>query len=77
MHDQSFGIVFGGIVVGMLCGFGPLIVGWNKRRQILAIAGFLICVAGGFVMGAVLAFPLALVLSAGLSNLRSGRRRHS
>ena len=53
------GAVFGALLVGLLSGCVPLIYGLNKNRLSLALGGFFACVISGFVLGALLAFPMA------------------
>ena len=73
---QSFGATLGSIIGGGLCGLGPLVVAFNRRRQILGVIAFLVCLGCGFAMGILLAFPIALIAAVGFSNLERRRRRH-
>jgi hypothetical protein len=53
------GKIVGAIVVGILCGLGPLIYGIRKGKVGLAIGGLLTCIVAGFILGIILAAPTA------------------
>lgn len=67
-NDLAFqaGLLMGGLVAGVTCGFGPLGTGFHRRRIILGGIGFTLCVFAGLAGGFILAFPLAFVLSLGI-----------
>ena len=52
-------VILGALVIGILSGCVPLIYGLNKNQLALALGGFFACIVGGFVLGAILAFPMA------------------
>ena len=52
--------LFGGFVVGGLCGLFPLLVGLKKRRRGLALTGWGVSVVSGLILGLLLALPVAL-----------------
>lgn len=51
--------VFGALLIGIFSGCVPLIYGLNKNQPALALGGFFACVISGFVLGAILAFPMS------------------
>lgn len=56
-------LIIGAIVAGVVCGLVPLITGLVKGEQSLAWGGFVACIAGGFVLGIILAVPLAILFT--------------
>jgi len=52
-------VIFGALLIGILSGCVPLIYGLNKNQLALALGGFFACIISGFVLGALLAFPMA------------------
>lgn len=52
-------ILFGALIVGIISGCVPLIYGLSKNQLSLALGGFFACIICGFVLGAILAFPMA------------------
>jgi len=52
-------VLFGALLIGILSGCVPLIYGLNKNQLALALGGFFACIISGFVLGALLAFPMA------------------
>jgi uncharacterized membrane protein len=48
-----------GVLVGLICGMIPLFFSTGKDRLKLGFGGLLACVAGGFVLGLLLAIPVA------------------
>lgn len=63
MDDNTFVIAafIGALAVGFLIGLVPLITGIVKKRIGLAIGGFFACLAGGAVLGILLALPLCIL----------------
>jgi len=57
------GVFAGGLVVGMLCGLGPLLTGRKRGREALGIGGFIACAISGLVLGLLLAIPVALIFT--------------
>ena len=56
-------LIIGAIVAGVICGLVPLITGLVKGENALAWGGFVACIAGGFVLGLILAVPLAILFT--------------
>ena len=56
-------LIIGAIVAGVICGLVPLITGLVKGENSLAWGGFVACIAGGFVLGLILALPLAVLFT--------------
>jgi hypothetical protein len=54
-------IVIGALAAGAICGLVPLVVGLIRNQTALAFGGLLACIAGGFVLGVILAVPLAIL----------------
>ena len=52
------GAVIGSLVVGLIIGAIPLIVGLVKKKTALALGGFAACVVAAFILGALLAVPV-------------------
>ncbi len=52
------GVLFGALLIGGLLGLAPLILGVLKHKLGLGIGGFIACVAGGFILGILLAAPV-------------------
>jgi membrane protein implicated in regulation of membrane protease activity len=63
VENDSGSIVIGALVAGVLCGLIPLVYGLVKRQQALAFGGLVACVAAGFVLGVVLALPMAALFA--------------
>ena len=59
--SESSAVVLGALIVGVLCGLAPLIFGLVRKQGALAVGGFVACIAGGFVLGIILALPLAIL----------------
>ena len=57
------GILLGALFVGALCGLLPLFVGLKRQKTGLAVAGLISCVIGGFILGIILALPVAIVFT--------------
>jgi hypothetical protein len=51
------------IIAGAVCGLVPLIYGLNKGQTGLAVGGFFACLAGGLILGLILAIPLAVLFA--------------
>ena len=52
-------VLFGALFIGIISGCVPLIYGLYKNQLALALGGFFACIICGFVLGALLAFPMA------------------
>jgi hypothetical protein len=59
----NMGLLFGALGMGSLCGLLPLIFGMRKGQQSLGLAGFVVCVFCGLVLGVLLALPAAIVFT--------------
>ena len=57
------GAVFGSLLIGTLCGLAPFLLGKKYKNKNLGIAGFFTCVISGFILGIVLAAPVAAIFS--------------
>ncbi len=57
------GILFGGFVVGVLCGLLPLILGLKKQRCGLALTSCISCVVSGLILGLILAVPVSIIFT--------------
>lgn len=59
MDPTIFGFIVGAGLIGILSGCVPLIYGLSKNQPALALGGFFACIISGFILGAILAFPMA------------------
>lgn len=50
-----------GVLVGLICGVIPLFFSTGKNRLKLGFGGLLACVAGGLLLGLLLAIPIAVI----------------
>jgi hypothetical protein len=64
-----------GAVVGVVCGLAPLIYGLNRNEKGLAWGGFGACVAGGALLGLLLAIPMAILFSILIHNAAKRKDR--
>jgi hypothetical protein len=53
--------VVAALVAGVICGLFPLVYGLTRGRTSLAAGGFVACVVGGFILGLILAVPMAVL----------------
>ena len=53
-------ILIGAIFAGAVCGIWPLTAGAKKGRPGLGVIGFFACLGSGFVLGCLLALPMAI-----------------
>ena len=60
---NAFGTIFGALAMGALCGLAPFYLGKNYNKNNLGMVGFFVCVICGFILGALLAIPVAGVFS--------------
>ena len=56
---NTFEYVIVSVITGMIWGAIPMIYGASKGRLGLAFAGFFSCTVGGYILGMLLAIPLA------------------
>lgn len=57
---QSIAILIGAVFAGAVCGLWPLSAGAKKGRPGVGMTGFLVCVGSGFILGCLLALPMAI-----------------
>lgn len=50
--------IIGALLIGGICGLGPVIVGALKKRMGLGIGGFFACLLSGLILGILLAGPI-------------------
>lgn len=60
MGNQTYWI-WGALVVGLICGAIPMIMGAKKNKIGLGFAGFILCIVGSLILGALLAVPVCSV----------------
>jgi ABC-type Mn2+/Zn2+ transport system permease subunit len=70
-----FGVVFGALMVGMLCGLLPWFLGRWRGHPGVAAAGMLACVVGGFLFGLIGAVPTAVVFAIVIALLPAPKKR--
>jgi hypothetical protein len=63
MNSYSLGVIFGAVIIGLICGLVPLIFGLKKGQQTMAIIAMFACVISGAFLGALLAIPVAAVFT--------------
>jgi membrane protein implicated in regulation of membrane protease activity len=56
-------LIIGAILVGIVCGLIPLVFGLVRGETALAWCGFAACILGGFLLGIILALPIAIVFT--------------
>jgi hypothetical protein len=56
-------LIIGAILAGIVCGLVPLIFGHVKGEKGLAWGGFAACIVAGFILGLLLAVPMAIVFT--------------
>ena len=61
MDAHFIGTIVGGLLMGTLCGLGPLIAGRRKGFKTLGLVGFFTCIVCGLILGILLAGPVALI----------------
>jgi hypothetical protein len=55
-----FGVIFGALAVGFLCGLIPAVAGGLTKQKKLAYVGLISCLVAGGIAGILLAAPTAL-----------------
>ena len=70
-----FGVIFGALVVGMICGLLPWFLGRRRGHPGVAAAGMLACVVGGFLFGLIGAVPTALVFAIVIALLPAPKKK--
>jgi|TARA_B100001971_G_C18032242_1_gene453170 hypothetical protein len=64
MDAYTFGMLFGALSVGILCGIIPFKLGKKHNKEGWGLAGLITSIIGGLSLGIILALPLAGVFSA-------------
>ena len=57
------GALVGGLVVGVLCGLAPLLIGRKRNRQALGKVGLIACIVSGLILGLILAIPVSIIFT--------------
>jgi len=57
---QTIAVVIGALFMGAICGLWPLGAGMKKGRPGVGMTGFVACLGSGFVLGCLLALPMAI-----------------
>ncbi len=57
MSPFNSGVVIGALLVGVVCGIAPLVMGIRRDQLSLGLGGFAACVVAGFLFGLLLAVP--------------------
>jgi hypothetical protein len=70
-----FGVVFGSLVVGMICGLVPWYFGRRRERPGVGSAGMLACVVMGFLLGLLGAVPTALAFTIVIALLPAPKKK--
>jgi hypothetical protein len=60
-QEYAFGVLVGSLIAGVVCGLWPLCVGLSQNRPIMGTVGFFTCIPCGFLLGLLLALPVAFV----------------
>jgi membrane protein implicated in regulation of membrane protease activity len=63
VENDNGSIIIGALIAGVVCGLIPLVYGLIKRQQALAFGGLVACIAAGFVLGLILALPMAALFA--------------
>ena len=66
-------VIVGALIVGVVCGLFPLVFGLTRGQTALAVGGFVACIAGGLVLGILLALPLAILFMVLIHTRSRGR----
>ena len=64
MDSYTFGLWFGALSVGILCGIVPFKLGKKHDKEGWGMAGLITSIIGGLAFGLMLAIPMAGVFSA-------------
>jgi hypothetical protein len=60
-QEYKTGFLIGSLISGAICGLWPLSVGLKKGRPIMGVVGFVTCIPCGYLLGCLLALPVAFV----------------
>ena len=63
--DGAFmaGVLVGALLMGVVIGLIPLIIGIVKEQRTLGIIGLVSCIVGNLILGLLLSIPIALIFS--------------
>ena len=63
--DGAFmaGVLIGALLMGVVIGLIPLIIGIVKEQLNLGIIGLVSCIVGNLILGLLLSIPIALIFS--------------
>ena len=63
--DGAFmaGVLVGALLMGVVIGLIPLIIGIVKEQRNLGIIGLVSCTVGNLILGLFLSIPIALIFS--------------
>lgn len=56
-------VIFGALIGGVIFGLIPGIVGYKKGKTGLAVAGFISCIIGSFLLGMFLSIPACIIFT--------------
>lgn len=70
-----YGVFIGSVIMGLLIGLIPLIVGLRMKKTELAITGFVCCLAGSFILGLFLSIPCCIGFTAAILILAKKREK--
>ena len=59
--EYQAGVLIGSLAAGVISGLWPLLTGVSKGRPIVGIVGFFTCIPCGYLLGFLLALPVAFV----------------
>ncbi len=68
-----YGLVVGSLVGGALIGLIPLLAGLKVEKKKLAVAGFVSCIVGSFILGLYLSLPCCIGFTVAILVLRKKR----
>jgi len=60
---MDIAVIIGSLVGGALAGLLPLIFGKKRDKAVLGIIGFVVCLICGFILGLLLALPVAVIFT--------------
>lgn len=63
MDGVNSAVIFGALMMGVILGLIPGIVGYKMGKQGLAIGGFIACVIGSFLWGVFLSVPMCVIFT--------------
>jgi hypothetical protein len=60
LSPEDVAVLVGALFAGAVCGIWPLSAGAHRGRPGLGVTGFVCCVVSGFLLGCLLALPIAV-----------------